>query len=646
MILRRLHVRLLLSVLLIVLTGNCVKSQVCTGSLGDPVINIDFGRGSAQFGPSLGQNSSYKYNNDPSLGNPNDGSYAIAKTTSGMNNGWFTVLNHTPNDPDGYMMVVNAGENRGIFYESTAAIELCQNTKYEFAAWVVNILRTDNLKPNITFVILDMDNRQLGRYDTGDIPDRNPTWKKYGFIFETTAATRVKIRMISNVDNPQHIGGNDLAIDDITFRACGPVITTKLNNTDNTEESLCEGERATYTFSADVLGSATLQYQWQVNKDHEGWRDLPNESGTSMQISFTDAEKGIYQYRFTAAEPGNFNSVNCRTVSPTLTIKVNPQPELAIASNIVTCVGDDIALNLISTGGTYAWTGPNGFTSAQKSPVISNATAAMTGLYTVVVTSPFGCVSSVQTTVDVIPRPVATVSDPNPAVCEGGSVQLEASGGTSYKWFPEEGLSDSNIANPIASPSKNTVYTVTVSNGYCETTAMVDVVIYKNPIATTGEDKKILAGNSVMIEGTAEGDEITYFWSPADDLDDPTKLNPIASPKKNTTYTLNVVSNKGCVTATSDVFIKVYEKVEVPSSFSPNGDGINDTWSIIAIDTFAEPNVKIVNRYGELIFESKGYKIPWDGKYKNQDVPPGVYYYVIQLNAGLKPLSGALTVIR
>ena len=644
--LQRLIASFLASLILMVMTAGSVKGQVCTGSLGDPVVNIDFGRGSARFGPSLGLNNNYDYDNSGMPNRPNDGQYAIAKTTAGMNGGWFTVTNHTPNDPDGYMMVVNADYGRGIFYESTTAIDLCQNTTYEFAAWIVNILRGTGVKPNITFIILDMAGNELRRYDTGDIPDRNPNWRKYGFLFTTTTAARVKIRMISNVDNPNRDGGNDLAIDDITFRACGPVITTKLNNSDISEVNICEGDNASYTFSADVQGTSTLKYAWQLSRDYGSWTDIQGQSGTSMPITFTNAETGIYQYRLTAAEPGNFNSISCRTVSPTLTIKVNALPDLTIADNILGCVGDNISINLLSTGGTYVWTGPNGFTSTLKSPVIQNATMASAGVYSVVVTSPFGCTSSTQTTVNILSRPVVTVGNPNPAVCDGKSIQLIAKGGVSYKWSPSAGLSDPNIANPIANPTQTTLYTVAVSNGTCETLKEVNVIVHTNPVAEVGEDKKILKGNSIMIEGTAAGDDITYFWSPAEGLDDPNKLNPIASPQSDMTYTFNVVSNKGCETATAEVFIKVYEKIEVRSSFSPNGDGINDTWSIIAIDTFADPEVKIMNRYGELVFDSKGYQTPWDGKYKNADVPSGVYYYLIQLNTGLKPLSGSLTVIR
>ncbi len=642
--LKSLNVPLLILVLLVALTGNSAWSQTCTGSLGDPVINIDFGRGPLRFGPSLGLGNNYTYDNSGMPGRPTDGQYSIAKTTTGMNGGWYTVNNHTPNDPDGYMMVVNASNDPGIFYESTSPINLCPNTTYEFAAWISNILRDLNgNRPNITFFILSMNNQVLRTFNTGNIPNGNSQWKQYGFLFQTTNVTQVKIRMVNNGPGGP---GNDLALDDITFRACGPTITTKLNNSDDTEANICEGENASYTFSAEVNGSPTLKHQWQVSKDYGSWADIPNESTKSMSQTFSNAEKGIYRYRFTTAEPGNFNSVNCRTVSPTLTINVNPLPELTIADNILGCIGDNVTINLLSTGGSYAWTGPNGFTSTQKSPVIQNASMASRGVYKVVVTSLFNCVSVAQTTLNIIPRAVVTVGNANPAVCDGEAVQLSANGGQSYRWSPTAGLSDPNIANPIANPSQTTLYTVAVSNGTCETLAEVNVTVHKNPKAETGVDKKILRGNSIVIEGIPEGEDITYFWSPSNDLDDPNSLNPVASPKSDMTYTFNVVSNKGCVTATADIFIKVYEKVEVPSSFSPNGDGINDTWSIIAIDTFAEPKVRVVNRYGEKVFESYGYKIPWDGKYKGKDLPPGVYYYLIYLNTDLKPLSGSLTVIR
>jgi gliding motility-associated-like protein len=94
------------------------------------------------------------------------------------------------------------------------------------------------------------------------------------------------------------------------------------------------------------------------------------------------------------------------------------------------------------------------------------------------------------------------------------------------------------------------------------------------------------------------------------------------------------------------VFVKVYEKLIVPNIFSPNGDGINDSWNITAIDAFDTSNVKVMNRYGEMVFESSGYTKAWDGKYKNNDLPAGVYYYIIKLRSDINPVSGSVTLIR
>lgn len=618
------------------------RAQICPGSLGDPVRNIDFGRGPAPFGSSLGIRS-YNYVNSTSV---NDGDYAIAQSTRGMNGNWYEFRNHTPGDFNGYMMVVNADESRGIFYESTAAIDLCPNTTYEFAAWVVNMLDYDGLKPNITFVILDMNNNELKRYDTGDIPDRDPNWKQYGFLFETTGAEQVKIRMISNVDNPNGEGGNDLAIDDITFRPCGPLINTGIGTAFTQAENVCENTNATFKLSAEVRGTATLLYQWQ-RQIPNGWEDIASATSLSYDLPISNRAPGEYNYRLTAAEPGNFNSPACRTVSPVLTFRVNPLPVITALSNGPVCIGDDLILDIAGAEGTYEWRkeGSPIVISTEKTPRLPGATETTAGLYTVSVNS-LGCELNASVNVSVIPPPEPAVGNSAPEICEGQSVQLSASGGTFYSWSPVEGLSDPEIKDPIASPLKTTLYTVKVISGSCFRTATVNVIVNKIPKADAGPDKKILLTYDTKLEGKVAGDEVDFFWTPSTGLDDPRSLNPKASPGLSTTYTLNVVSRLGCITAVDEVFVKVYEKLIVPNIFSPNGDGINDSWNITAIDAFDTSNVKVMNRYGEMVFESSGYTKAWDGKYKNNDLPAGVYYYVIKLRADIKPVSGAVTLIR
>ncbi len=82
----------------------------------------------------------------------------------------------------------------------------------------------------------------------------------------------------------------------------------------------------------------------------------------------------------------------------------------------------------------------------------------------------------------------------------------------------------------------------------------------------------------------------------------------------------------------------------VPNAFTPNGDGINDTWNI----KFADSNctVNIFNRWGQTVFSSIGYGIPWDGNYRGTPLPAGTYYYIINFDSGVKVLAGYVAIIR
>lgn len=84
----------------------------------------------------------------------------------------------------------------------------------------------------------------------------------------------------------------------------------------------------------------------------------------------------------------------------------------------------------------------------------------------------------------------------------------------------------------------------------------------------------------------------------------------------------------------------------IPNAFSPNGDGINDTWIIKNLDTFPNCTVDIYTRGGRQVYHSVNYTNPWNGKYNGSNLPAGVYYYVINLNNGSSPLSGYVAVIR
>jgi len=627
---------------LILFSINEIKAQVCTGDLGAPIAaaGTDFGTGTASYGTPLGSATNYNF----VAGTPSDGSYTIVKSTTNLNPGWHqNIINHT-NDPNGYMMVVNASNTPGIFYQTTVS-GLCPGVTYEFAAWVINILRNSGIKPNIKFTIQN-NGQTIGEFWTGDILEGSATdWKRYGTTFKTPPNVGV-ITLIMTNENPGG-SGNDLALDDITFRACGPKITPVIVNTSSSTANICEGQSATVNLSATVSQVYTdPAYQWQVNTG-SGWSDLnlPGAQSTQVAITYTKAIAATYTYQLLVAERANINSPNCRIVSSPLTVTVHTNPVPIATFSGLPCEGSTITLAATS-GVTFLWTGPNNFTSTLQNPILTNVIPAQSGIYKVVATNAAGCSTTTQLDLQILPRPVAITNIPNgvTSICEESKVQLIASGGTSYHWEPAVGLSDQNIANPIASPLTTTTYTVSVSNGLCTVSTSVLINVTKKAKADAGADKKAFFGKSVNLEGKASGDNVTYKWSPSTYLDDPNKLNPIATPPNNMTYTLTVSSN--CGISTDDVFVRIYPKIEIPNTFTPNGDGKNDLWNIPALEAFPTHTIKIVNRNGLTVFEHKDSYLPWDGKFNQKDVPVGTYYYTIYLNEDFKTLSGWVFVVR
>lgn len=100
----------------------------------------------------------------------------------------------------------------------------------------------------------------------------------------------------------------------------------------------------------------------------------------------------------------------------------------------------------------------------------------------------------------------------------------------------------------------------------------------------------------------------------------------------------NIAYVAGILTITPDIVI--------PTAFTPNGDGVNDTWVIQKIGDYPNCTVQVFNRYGALVYHSIGYGTPWDGNYGGARLPVGTYYYIINLNAGVSSLSGFVTLIR
>ena len=141
---------------------------------------------------------------------------------------------------------------------------------------------------------------------------------------------------------------------------------------------------------------------------------------------------------------------------------------------------------------------------------------------------------------------------------------------------------------------------------------------------------------------------LTYLWTfRGADTSTSATLNPgLISYKNAGRYDISFAVTNECGTTIITKNIEVITKLplSIPNAFTPNNDGINDTWVITGLNS-NQTLVRVFNRYGSLIFENRGYSKPWDGSYEGKKLPAGVYYYVINLPDNKQVLKGWLSLI-
>jgi gliding motility-associated-like protein len=258
------------------------------------------------------------------------------------------------------------------------------------------------------------------------------------------------------------------------------------------------------------------------------------------------------------------------------------------------------------------------------------------------------CVNSTQQNITIYANPVASLSPAGPLCVGGQPVQITATNngiaGTGV--FSGTGVSSSGIFNPASSGVGvfTISYTLTSQSG-CTYITSEQVVVNPDPQVSLPTDIVMLEGGQITLPATASGDSLTYQWTPSAGLDHNNILNPVAIPPGSTTYQLVVTNAQGC-SAAAQINVNVLKYPVIPNAFTPNGDGMNDTWNIKYLSSYPNNTVDIYNRYGQKVYYSVGYSIPWDGTYRGAVLPSGTYYYIIDPKNGRKPISGFVTIIR
>lgn len=267
-----------------------------------------------------------------------------------------------------------------------------------------------------------------------------------------------------------------------------------------------------------------------------------------------------------------------------------------------------------------------------------------TGSYTVIKSYIAKCTtdtSSLPIKVSYAEPVLANISFDKKVICVGEVAILTANSGDiikadhTYLWT--KGVDE--IAKNKSQISIDTagLYTLKITDDILGCTGLDSVVISMDAVKVTLPEKiNLLKGSKASVTALASprSREYSYAWTPVDQgfKSDASDSLAILSPDQNTNYTVKVTSTNGCE-AEATVMVYVFENLHIPTAFSPDHNGVNDSF-VIFNDKDQILDVRIFNRWGHVVFQSSGYEKPWDGSYKNETVPAGVYPYIIKTTFG------------
>lgn len=269
----------------------------------------------------------------------------------------------------------------------------------------------------------------------------------------------------------------------------------------------------------------------------------------------------------------------------------------------------------------------------------------------------FGCSKS-DTVVIQVHQPFTLSVEKGDTICVGTPIRLAATGADQYTWTPALDVKDPSAGITSATPKVNTTYTVTAKDNYnCFTeTGTVFIKVWPIPVVEIEDMKTLSVGNSMQLSPAYSTDVTSYRWSNAQTLSCATCPSPVANPKTETTYTIDVANDGGC-TAKDQVTVHVIcndGNLFIPNTFSPNNDGRNEKFYPRGTGIKSIKSLKAYNRWGQLVFSRENFDANdaaagWDGTLKGAVLTPDVYIYtceVICLNNEVLTFKGDVTLLR
>jgi gliding motility-associated-like protein len=505
--------------LLLVSVSSYAQLGFCAGSKGDPLFSENFGNGTT-YGPALSAGiTTYPF----VTGAPNDGFYTLFYH-SNLYSTWHYSLDHTPdatNGTNGKMLIVNANAGTsGDFYKKTVS-GLCVNTTFEFSAWLLNVYNpTSNycgagqIPINVRFEIWNSaETILLGSGNTGNIMGTPaPLWQQFALVFTTVSETSVVLKMKNN-----GLGGcgNDLAIDDISFSACGDLTTVSSPSIVGSAYSTCTNP-VSLQLDASTASAVPYFYQWQTSTDGTTWTDVV---GANSPTYMTPNLSSLTYFRARAAQDAaNLSNPFCSTASNVFTINVLPAPSPVISNgDKVICSTEAIpSLSVIPQAGTSVnwYNAPTGGTLIQANSTSYTPPVAGT-FYAEISNVTTNCIASPRTAVSlaIVPVPDATMTATTP-ICSGTTAVVSFNGTPSaiVTYTVDSGpnqtiaLNSSGLASiSIPGLTSNTTYTMVSVAPPASTTCsrtkndIITIMVNGSPTASISSAAAVCPGSSATV---------------------------------------------------------------------------------------------------------------------------------------------------
>jgi gliding motility-associated-like protein len=462
-------------------------------------------------------------------------------------------------------------------------------------------------------------------------------------------AAYISIKVTANVLIPQQI--NFPAIDEKT--ACSTPFALNITSIPLTPGAPSSGIPITYTSSNTAV--AQVSSTGIVTILASGTTDIKaNQDGNDFYAQATEVVQTLNVIKPIApvlTVIADRSSV-CAGTPVLFTAKVSNLGQLTNPSYLWQLNGNNVGLN----SNTYS--SPVSSTDVVKC-FVTNSVCSIS-------TPAFGPAITVSNPVDFTVSIKKTDDLPG---CSGKNVSYVATASISsvpltYQWQlngNNVGINNATYSSDSFADGDKLLCTVTANDNICQTPE-------SSPVTTVSIHPSPSADASVTISASAndvyQGTSVTFTAITANisgTLSYQWQVNGANEGSNRTSFSTSALNNGdaiSCIVTSSAVCsvpvtsLAITETVlpvvvvKPPNTFTPNGDGINDTWLIAGLNTYPDCTVAIYSRFGARVFFSKGYTKPWDGTDNDAALPFGTYYYVIELGAGRPMVSGYVAIIR